>query len=213
MNNPGGIAVNAFCPENELYQKIINDNAQKLALLEAEAHNRKCAAGNDAYCSTALKHPLKTAAFVGGGLLLAGAGMSAVGVTTVTAESAATATTITTTLCANDGDCTNEIQTGANTVYQVVQNGRTNYVGIIQNFDQRTAYWLNKNGWDIKPIPNLFENLSRFDAHAVEQVLIEHNGLGNLANQRNSIAATNPIYQTAIQRGIEILRIIGFFGQ
>jgi hypothetical protein len=55
----------------------------------------------------------------------------------------------------------------------------------------------------------LFQNLSRADARAVEQVLIERIGLPNLANQINSIAASNPGYANAIQRGMEILRMIG----
>jgi len=54
------------------------------------------------------------------------------------------------------------------------------------------------------------EHLSRFDARAVEQVLIEHDGLVNLYNRINSIAANNPVYPESIQRGTEILREIGF---
>jgi RHS repeat-associated protein len=192
------------------YQK--EQDAQKLALLENESNKRKCEAGNDAYCSTALRHPLETITFVGGGLLLAGAGAALIGPTTITAETATTVTTTTTFLCANDGDCTNEIQTGANTVYQVIQNGRTIYVGLTQNFSQRAAYWLSTRSWRPEPIRGLSENLSRFDARAVEQVLIEHYGLENLSNQINSIAATNPIYHEAIQRGKELLNIVNFFG-
>jgi hypothetical protein len=112
--------------------------------------------------------------------------------------------------CLENPECEN---TGINTVYHVVQEGKTIYVGITQNFAQRAAYWSNTNGWKPEPIDGLFENLSRFDARAVEQVLIEQYGLGNLANQINSIAATNPIFQSAIQRGNEILQMIGFFGQ
>jgi hypothetical protein len=108
---------------------------------------------------------------------------------------------------------TGEIQTGTNTVYQVVQNGRTVYVGITQNFKQRADYWSNARNWNIEPVRGLYENLSRYDARAVEQVLIEHYGLANLENQINSIAATNAIYQAAVQRGNEILQTIGFFGR
>jgi RHS repeat-associated protein len=102
------------------------------------------------------------------------------------------------------------VNTGTNTVYRVVQDGRIIYIGITQNFAQRAAYWANARGWNPEPIRGLSENLSRFDARAVEQVLIENYGLANLENQINSIAATNPIYQAAIQRGNEILQIIGF---
>jgi hypothetical protein len=55
--------------------------------------------------------------------------------------------------------------------------------------------------------------LSRYDARAVEQVLIEQYGLNNLYNQINSIASQNPIYSEAVRRGIEILYIIGYLGQ
>jgi hypothetical protein len=111
--------------------------------------------------------------------------------------------------CATNPECEN---TGTNTVYHVVEEGRTIYVGIAQNFSQRAAYWSSQQGWDIVPYEGLSENLSRFDARAVEQVLIENYGLANLENQINSIAASNPIYMEAIQRGSEILQSIGFFG-
>jgi hypothetical protein len=61
----------------------------------------------------------------------------------------------------------------------------------------------------VRPIAGL-ENLTKFDARAVEQFLIEHYGLENLYNVRNSIALSNPIYQEAIQRATDILRNIGF---
>ena len=64
---------------------------------------------------------------------------------------------------------------------------------------------MDDRDWNISPIPGL-ENLSRYDARSVEQVLIQKAGLPNLYNQINSIAASNSIYQDAIQRGIEILK-------
>jgi hypothetical protein len=60
----------------------------------------------------------------------------------------------------------------------------------------------------VEPIQGL-ENLSRFDARSVEQALIERYCMTNLYNQINSISQNNPIYETAIRRGQEILRIIG----
>ena len=69
-------------------QKIIDDDAQKLALLEKENHKRKCESGNKAYCSTALEHPLETTLFVFGGLFLAGTGTAVVTYTSA-AEAAA----------------------------------------------------------------------------------------------------------------------------
>jgi len=106
-----------------------------------------------------------------------------------------------------DGDPTNEIQTGINTVYQLVENGSTRYVGVTNNFMRRAGEHMSQKGWQIEPIQGL-ENLSRYDARAVEQVLIERYGIGNLYNQINSIATTNPIYQKAIERGTEILKHI-----
>jgi hypothetical protein len=49
-----------------------------------------------------------------------------------------------------------------------------------------------------------------FDAK-VKQVLIEQYGLANLYNRIYSIRFNNPIYPDAIQRGTDILKIIGFF--
>jgi filamentous hemagglutinin len=65
-----------------------------------------------------------------------------------------------------------------------------------------------QKGWLIQRIPGL-EHLSRSDARAVEQVLIEQYGLNSLLNKINSIAASNPIYSEAVRRGQEILDIVG----
>jgi RHS repeat-associated protein len=119
--------------------------------------------------------------------------------------------TIGTTLSA-DGDPTNELQTVINVVYRVVENGITKYVGITNNFLRRAGEHFSERGWVIRPIQGM-ENLSRYDARAVEQVLIEQYGLNNLYNQINSIASQNPIYSEAVRRGIEILYIIGYLGQ
>jgi filamentous hemagglutinin len=55
---------------------------------------------------------------------------------------------------------------------------------------------------------------SRYDARAVEQVLIRIHQLGNnggrLLNEINSIAQTNPIYADSLRRGYEILRLLGY---
>lgn len=60
------------------------------------------------------------------------------------------------------------------------------------------------------------QSLSRVDARAVEQALIELYGLakngGALLNKINSIAQSNPIYQQSMQRAAEILRQVGFPG-
>jgi len=49
------------------------------------------------------------------------------------------------------------------------------------------------------------DKLTYFQAKAVEQVMIGEAGLANLANKINSIAATNPLYQQAIETGRTIL--------
>lgn len=56
--------------------------------------------------------------------------------------------------------------------------------------------------------------LSRSDARAVEQALIEIHGLGKnggtLLNKINSIAASNPTYAAQLQRGYALLKTIGY---
>lgn len=73
--------------------------------------------------------------------------------------------------------------------------GDVNYVGITNNIERRAAEQLASKGISINPIDGL-ENLSRSDARAVEQVLIEENGGpggGQLLNKINSIARSNPV--------------------
>ncbi len=53
------------------------------------------------------------------------------------------------------------------------------------------------------------DDLSRKEARAVEQVLIERHGLVNLDNKINSIAKKNPIYDDAIKVGKEVLNKFG----
>ncbi len=100
------------------------------------------------------------------------------------------------------------VNTGSIVVYRLVQDGVTRYYGITNNFARRAGEHLSQRGWQIQQIPGL-QNLSRFDARAVEQVLIEQIGLTNLYNQINSIAVSNPIYSQAIQRGTTILQNLG----
>jgi hypothetical protein len=72
----------------------------------------------------------------------------------------------------------------------------------METFGQKRARWGHRRE------RSLFENLSRSDARAVEQVLIEEYSLNNLLNIINSIARTNPIYEESIARGKEILNQI-----
>jgi RHS repeat-associated protein len=101
---------------------------------------------------------------------------------------------------------------GDNIVYRSVTiDGVVNYVGITNNLVRRAAQHLAKKGIRITP---LMRGLSRADARAVEQALIEIHKLGKnggtLLNKINSIAATNPRYAKALKRGYELLRSIGY---
>jgi hypothetical protein len=84
------------------------------------------------------------------------------------------------------------------------------YVGITSQFAIRQATHLRKLGINIAP---LLENLTKADARAVEQVLIEmyklpKNG-GTLLNKINSISKANPAYGEALKRGAELLKEVG----
>jgi filamentous hemagglutinin len=98
---------------------------------------------------------------------------------------------------------------GKNIVYQSVDEAaNVNYVGITNNLARRAAEQLKNKAISIDAIPGL-SNLSRADARAAEQVLLESHGFGKngtmLINKINSIAKTNPIYAEALRRGKELL--------
>jgi hypothetical protein len=104
------------------------------------------------------------------------------------------------------------INTGNVAVYTSENAGEINYVGITNNIERRAAEQLASKGINIEPIQGL-QNLSRADARAVEQVLIEENGGpggGQLLNKINSIAQSNEIYGQSIQRGCALLGGIGY---
>ena len=87
---------------------------------------------------------------------------------------------------------------GKTAVYSsTAEDGTVQYVGITDNLEARSAAHLSQKGIEIDAIPGL-QNISRSDARAVEQVLIEYNGLGkdggSLINKINSISTANPIY-------------------
>ena len=104
---------------------------------------------------------------------------------------------------------------GITVVYESVENGITRYIGITDNIVARAAAHLRQKGIAINPIPGL-GNLSRLDARAVEQVLIELHGIakngGTLLNKINSIAQSNPIYADSIRRGMDILKRVNYGG-
>ena len=107
-----------------------------------------------------------------------------------------------------------EITTGDTLVYRSFNAAsETQYVGITDSFARREAQHASR--FFIDRINGL-SNLSRADARAVEQVLIEHYGLakngGTLVNKINSIAKGNPIYTPSMARGVQILHDIGYPG-
>lgn len=88
------------------------------------------------------------------------------------------------------------------------------YVGITSQFAIRQATHLREKGIFIE---KALEGLSKADARAVEQVLIEMYKLGGksgqtgqLLNKINSISAKNPAYGQSLQRGMELLKDIKF---
>jgi hypothetical protein len=93
--------------------------------------------------------------------------------------------------------------------------GDVNYVGITNDIARREAEQFLDKGIRIRPIAGL-SDLSRADARAVEQVLIEEYGgaqsMGGtqLLNRINSIAPSNDIYASSIQRGCELLAGAGY---
>lgn len=100
---------------------------------------------------------------------------------------------------------------GAWTVYRAVVNGEVKYVGQTINFLRRAADHLRGIGLRMQKV---VDGLSKFDARAVEQTLIELHGLGRnggtLLNRINSIAKTNPVYAESLRKGMEILQSIGY---
>lgn len=87
------------------------------------------------------------------------------------------------------------------------------YVGITDEMARRTAEHLRLKGIRID---ELMSNLSRKDARAVEQALIEIHGLGKnggtLLNRINAIARSNPKYAAMLRRGLELLESVGYTG-
>jgi RHS repeat-associated protein len=100
---------------------------------------------------------------------------------------------------------------GKTAVYTAEEAGKKIYVGITDDLARRSAEHLRERGFQIVP---LLEKLSRHEARAVEQALIEIHGLGDkggaLLNKINSIAKTNPKYAEALKRGYELLKGIGY---
>ena len=89
------------------------------------------------------------------------------------------------------------------------------YVGITNDFARRAAQHLANKGISIQRLQGL-SNLSRKEARAVEQVLIEYYGLGGkagqtgqLMNRINSISTKNPFYAESLKLGKQLLENAG----
>lgn len=105
-----------------------------------------------------------------------------------------------------------DTQGDQNSVYVSVNSkGQVQYVGITNDVARRAAEHLRQNGFQIE---ELLGNLSREQARAVEQALIEIHGLGKtggtLTNRINSIARSNPEYAELLRQGRKLLETIGY---
>ena len=148
---------------------------------------------------------LKGAAIGGAVGLGAGAAVSYI----ATGSIATTTSVVVKTLTGTAGPAV--LGTGTNTVYiSKTVEGVVQYVGITNDFARRALEHLHTKGITIT---ELIVEMSRYDARAVEQCLIEYYGLmkngGTLLNRINSIAQSNPIYAESVQRGWEILQQLG----
>ncbi len=90
-------------------------------------------------------------------------------------------------------------------------SGKVQYAGITNDVARRAVEHLRQKGFRIR---ELLDSLSREDARAVEQALIEIHGLarngGSLLNRINSIDRANPRYAALVRRGRELLETIGY---
>ncbi len=106
---------------------------------------------------------------------------------------------------------------GATAVYRALDpvSQKVIYIGITDDLTARALAHARQKGIQIAVIPGL-EAISRQDARAVEQVLIElyegpkGGAAGGLINKINSIAVDNGIYSNAINVGNGILKYIGY---
>ncbi|MEE5061980.1 GIY-YIG nuclease family protein [Pseudomonas alliivorans] len=106
---------------------------------------------------------------------------------------------------------------GKTCVYNCVVDGVTRYVGITDDIVKRGQAHLRQKGIVVSKIRGL-DNISRADARAVEQTLIDYHGLGKdggtLINKINSISSVkNPTkYEQGLIRGAELLKKAGYEG-
>lgn len=106
---------------------------------------------------------------------------------------------------------------GKTCVYTCEIDGVTRYVGITDDILRRGAEHFRQRGLVIEEFEGL-QSLTRTDARAVEQVLINYHGLGSkggtLLNKINSISKVRnqTAYERALVRGTELLRRANYPG-
>jgi RHS repeat-associated protein len=87
------------------------------------------------------------------------------------------------------------------TVYVEQVDGQTTYVGMTSDFEQRALYWARHG----RQIDAVLTDLNYAEARGVEQSFIGANGLEELDNQINSIARSNPNFESRLLRAKEII--------
>jgi hypothetical protein len=107
----------------------------------------------------------------------------------------------------------NSANSSTTTVYRSVNPAtkQVQYVGISDQLARRRLEHMRERGFDVERVVG---SLSRSDARAVEQALIELHGLGKnggtLLNKINSIAKTNPELSKLLQRGYDLLKAANY---
>jgi hypothetical protein len=103
----------------------------------------------------------------------------------------------------------NPANSGTTTVYRSINpvTQEVQYVGITDDLARRELEHMRERGFFVDKV---IGGLSRIDARAVEQALIETHGLGKnggtLLNKINSIAKTNPDLAQLLQKGYDLLK-------
>ena len=83
------------------------------------------------------------------------------------------------------------------------------YYGITNSLGRRIAEHAANGITNIQALSSALTNLTRAEARAVEQALINRAGLANLTNKINSIAESNPIYTNSVALGNSLLKAAG----
>ncbi len=85
-----------------------------------------------------------------------------------------------------------------NVVYYGIKNGKEVYTGITKHELAKRLYQHNYNGKGFETLVEQVKGLTRNQARAIEQYLIE-NGPANAMNKINSISPNSPYYIEALQ--------------